>query len=332
MFEDELNEDQSDILAGVRMHNEKATLENGILRIRDKRVTVEDEFFDVDRKPFKTGGFGMLYKAKKKSTREIVVIKVFKQSVEREDFEKEISAISALKGENHPNVLRLLDAFEGSFKKIMSWMLVMEYIDGIDGKKLMDNMHIGLESLTFDQWQTMGWRMFSALSFLHEHDIAHRDIKPDNIMFRGDNPKEPVLIDFNLSCVKDLCTARDRSGTDGFFGPEIFTEFGNRKKDTLDILKASDVWAMSITLISIYMGGYPSWVFNDLDGKHTVALNEYDPPYNQVKAKWSLLFSDNRKEEIFAEYFFDNGLNLKWRKRWPAVDLKNLFAGRMTVS
>src|SRR6185369_5470020 len=36
-----------------------------------------------------------------------------------------------------------------------------------------------------------------ALTYLHERDTLHRDIKPQNIMVRVDN--EPVIVDFGLA-------------------------------------------------------------------------------------------------------------------------------------
>lgn len=47
-----------------------------------------------------------------------------------------------------------------------------------------------------------GLALISAVSHLREKQLVHRDIKPDNIMFRSANDDVPILVDFGL--VRDL--------------------------------------------------------------------------------------------------------------------------------
>jgi serine/threonine protein kinase len=43
----------------------------------------------------------------------------------------------------------------------------------------------------------LGWGLIKGVAYLHEHNIAHRDINPDNIVFNRDYQLQ--IIDFNLA-------------------------------------------------------------------------------------------------------------------------------------
>lgn len=93
----------------------------------------------------------------------------------------------------HPNIVRV----EALFEKFGTIYMLMEYIEGLP---LSDVIRQG------GLPQNEGLRDFlgesaSALWFLHDHNVMHADIKPQNIMIRPDS-NQPVLIDFGA--VRDL--------------------------------------------------------------------------------------------------------------------------------
>lgn len=61
----------------------------------------------------------------------------------------------------------------------------------------------------------VGITIASALEFLHEHGLIHRDVKPSNIVFINGTPK---LVDIGL--VAEMSEARSYVGTEGFIPPE----------------------------------------------------------------------------------------------------------------
>ena len=67
----------------------------------------------------------------------------------------------------------------------------------------------------------LGWGLVKGLAYLHEHKIAHRDIKPDNLV--GDRHFILKIIDFDLAIkVRDENTEIvEYCGTQGWTAPEI---------------------------------------------------------------------------------------------------------------
>ena len=97
--------------------------------------------------------------------------------------------------------------------------------------------------------------MISALSFLNQERIVHRDIKPDNIMYRYER-SEAVLVDFGL--VRDLNASSltqaflpHGPGTPYFSAPEQL----NNEKAMIDW--RTDQFALGITLCMAFLGVHP---------------------------------------------------------------------------
>lgn len=78
--------------------------------------------------------------------------------------------------------------------------------------------------------QHVAAQICQALKYLHEQKIAHRDIKPDNILIASHNPFAFKLSDFGLSkVVSNGYDMRTFCGTILYCAPEIYPGYERAK-------------------------------------------------------------------------------------------------------
>ena len=104
-------------------------------------------------------------------------------------FVKELkNEIDILNAMDHPNIVKLHEVI--TFKKQI--FLVQELCDGGD-------LYTRLPYTEHESAYITG-KLLSAVKYMHDHAIVHRDLKFENIMFESNSPDSEVkLIDFGLS-------------------------------------------------------------------------------------------------------------------------------------
>eukprot|EP01016_Furgasonia_blochmanni_P012678 TRINITY_DN1633_c0_g1_i1.p2 TRINITY_DN1633_c0_g1~~TRINITY_DN1633_c0_g1_i1.p2 ORF type:complete len:122 (+),score=32.59 TRINITY_DN1633_c0_g1_i1:397-762(+) len=100
--------------------------------------------------------------------------------------------IAILRSMDHPNIVR----FHESYQDEKYFHLVMEYCSG---GELLEYI-IQKKYLTEREAKEIMVKIFSAVKYLHDKKICHRDLKPDNFLFSRRSPDAEIkLIDFGLS-------------------------------------------------------------------------------------------------------------------------------------
>ncbi|XP_020954705.1 serine/threonine-protein kinase ULK3 isoform X8 [Sus scrofa] len=123
-----------------------------------------------------SGTYATVYKAyAKKDTREVVAIKcVAKKSLNKASVENLLTEIEILKGIRHPHIVQLKD-FQWDSDNIY---LIMEFCAGGDLSRFIHTRRILPEKVA----RVFMQQLASALQFLHERNISHLDLKPQNIL------------------------------------------------------------------------------------------------------------------------------------------------------
>jgi len=163
---------------------------------------------------------------------------------------KEITAGKALRHEGIVNV-------EESFETTSSIYLVMEYFPGQDlFSQLEDRDYKPFREC---EAKAIFSQVMEALAHCHEHGIAHRDIKLENILM--DKQGRSRLIDFGL-CDPDskmrMCI--DSVGSPAYISPEILMgkPYNGYK---------ADIWSSGVVLHALLFGCFP---FSPIQYKHLV--------------------------------------------------------------
>ncbi|GFQ03998.1 cell division cycle 7-related protein kinase [Phtheirospermum japonicum] len=132
-----------------------------------------------------SGGYGTVYRARRKSDGVTFAIKSPHDNANRNYVINEMKMLERLRGKNF--VIR----YEGSFKSGSADCLVLEHVEHDRPETLkreIDIIHL--------QWY--GYCLFKALAGLHKQGIVHRDVKPGNFLYSR-KANKGYLIDFNLA-------------------------------------------------------------------------------------------------------------------------------------
>ncbi len=135
----------------------------------------------------------------------------------------------------------------------------------------------------------------SALDYAHREGVIHRDIKPDNILFRRDGT--PVLVDFGIARALDsqaqLTTTGMIIGTPHYMSPE------QCRGEVLD--GASDIYGLGIVLYEILTGNVP-YCADTTAGLLLKHVQEPVPPLPPELRKYQSLISKmmakNKRERV----------------------------------
>ena len=196
-----------------------------------------------------SGAFGKVVLGKHILTGESVAIKILDKiilSQTPEDYELVKQEISILKIVKHKYIVQLYEILQTP----QHIYIVMEYCEG---KDLMDYI---LSKQRLSEIESLKYfhQLINALFYLHSQNIAHRDVKIDNMLL--DKNLDLKLVDFGLSTKYSDETLLDQPcGTVVYAAPEVLE--GNDYHGML-----ADVWSSGIVLYGMVSGYLP---FSDKD-------------------------------------------------------------------
>jgi len=165
--------------------------------------------------------------------------------------EREAEVLQRLGTLKHDNIVKFLDnALDGSHL-----VIVMELIKGQPLDDWLEKRHSdGNPGVTFSETQPIIKQLVAGMSVIHSQDIAHRDLKPGNLIF-DEVTSKLVIVDFGLSKQHNtnstITGANDQIGTLLYMSPE---QLGG---DAKAVSFPSDVWSIGIVWHEILTGSTP---------------------------------------------------------------------------
>ena len=181
---------------------------------------------------------GAVYRARDAEAGTEVALKHLTDRRHSERFEVEARLLSVL---SHPRVVRVLEYFQDETGQY----LVMELVEGTDLGAVLKQR--GNPGLPLEEAMEDVRHACEALQYVHEQQIIHRDVKPQNLIL-GD--KGVVLVDFGIArLLEEEETGTVGIGTPRFMAPEVFAGGA--------VSQRSDVFGLAATLWTLIAGKPP---------------------------------------------------------------------------
>ncbi len=199
-------------------------------------------------------GGGNVYKARHRDTGEEVALKVLqrREAVDERDLERFRREARLLQQLRHAHVVPVEEVFEdqGAIWMVLPWIegvSLEEALQMIRGEKRCSV--VDPQELSFPVRVRIIAKVARTLADLRASGIAHRDVKPSNIMI---TPQlEPVVIDFGTARKKDWSaltrTADGFLGTPRYLAPELL-------QGEAAGTESADVYALGLTLYEFLCG------------------------------------------------------------------------------
>jgi serine/threonine protein kinase len=186
------------------------------------------------------GGMGAVYLAERADGhfQQQAAIKFLRGFPSAEALTRLAAERQILAGLQHPHIARL---FDGGATPSGQPYLVMEYVEGVPIDRWCADQNLQLVARL---------RLFRnvcrAVAFAHQRLVVHCDLKPSNVLVRGDGA--PVLLDFGIARALD----RSREGA-----PEAFFTPGYASPEQMagaPVTMASDVYSLGLILFELLTG------------------------------------------------------------------------------
>src|SRR5436190_19331781 len=218
------------------------------------------------------GGMGEVFRAFDTRLNRPVAVKVMRVRDRRtrvfSGFLREARAASAL---NHPNIVIIPEVGESPAG---DHFIVQEFIEGIT---LRSTLRGGPGPMAFETLLDVATQITRALSAAHAASVAHRDVKPENIMIRADGFVK--VLDFGLAMrtdnqdTVDLTTRTHTTMPSSFTGTPSYLAPESVKGEVSGT--AGDVFALGVVLYEMAAGRRP---FAGSTAAATLASIVFDEP------------------------------------------------------
>lgn len=150
--------------------------------------------------------------------------------------------------------VRLVDFFV----EPTTFYLVMDFMEGGPVFDRVLEKHFYTEA----DARVLAGKILRAVSFMHAHDVVHRDLKPQNILLcSADDDTDVRIADFGFAAVvrpgidadgnPTRRVLKQRCGTPSYVAPEVISGGGYDQ--------AADMWSLGV-IFYFLMGGYPPFV------------------------------------------------------------------------
>jgi len=181
-----------------------------------------------------------------------------------------IKEVRVLRKLHHPYIIKLKNAFIVDSNLI----IVMEYAGGGELKEYMKTR----EKLDESEARNIFRQILDAIAHCHAHNVIHRDLKMENVLFSDTDHKHIKLVDFGIAgLVLDENTAeKSKAGSLKYMAPEVLSG------ENLEARPALDIWGMGCMLFGMVCGELPFNGKSSIEIIEKIKKGEYQFPHNST--------------------------------------------------
>ncbi|KNE62994.1 CMGC/CDK protein kinase [Allomyces macrogynus ATCC 38327] len=260
------------------------------------------------------GAYGVVYRARDRSTGEIVALKRLKLDQERHGFPvtalREISSLLRLRA--HPHIVHAREVVVGG--TLTSVFLVMEFLEH-DVKGLLTSMPMPFLA---SEVKTLIAQLLAAVAFLHARGRVHRDLKTSNLLLNNQGMLK--VADFGLTRViaRDAVAAGVRPLTPlvvtlWYRGPELLLGADTYDATAVDMWSVGCIFAELITRTPLVPGR------GEIDQIDKVFMLLGRPSPAAWKAMGDLPHAKNLNLARYAEWTGEAAVRARLRAKVPGL-------------
>jgi serine/threonine protein kinase len=218
------------------------------------------------------GGFGRTYLAEdQQHSNQTCVLKEFAPQVQgpqelqkaKELFEREASVLQSLQ---HPQIPRFHTSLQVQIGSKDFFFLVQDYIDGVNYEELLTQRQSQGRAFSEGEVIELLQKILPVLGYIHSRDVVHRDISPDNLIWRRSDSL-PILIDFGG--VKQLPAAEGFWFTQLGGNHTLLGKKGYAPEEQLrqgKVFFNSDLYSLAVTVLVLLTGKEPQKLYDSYEG------------------------------------------------------------------